>query len=203
MTTKTDALAAVYAKSLLQLAEQAGGGEKITEVGVELEEICEIARRDRRFREFLVSPIIDSGRRGETLRKIFRDRVTDLTLRFMLVLNSKGRLGHIESIAAAYDALVQEAFGRIEVNIYTPAPLGEEQLQAIRSRIQAALGKEPVLHPYTDETMIGGIKLRIGDQLIDGSVANRLRRMKTGVLRSGGSAIRDRFGRMIDKAGGL
>jgi F-type H+-transporting ATPase subunit delta len=201
MSTKNDALATVYAKSLFELAEQAGGMDKIVEVASELDQIAELARGDRVFREFLSSPIVDRASRSKSLGNIFSNRVTDLTLRFLLVLNDKGRLGHFEAFVAAFDGMVQEAFGRIEIDLFTPAPMGEEQLEAIRSRIHASLGKEPVLHPYTDAAMLGGIKLRIGDQLIDGSVANRLRRIKNGLMTHGSTAIRNRIENIIEEGG--
>lgn len=195
---QTDALATVYARSLLELAEQAGGSDKIVEVASELEQIAELARSDKAFHEMLSSPIVDRAARGESLSRIFSNRVTDLTLRFLLVLNNKGRLNHFDAIAAAFDRIVQESFGRIEVDIFTPAPLGGEQQEVIRGRIATALGREPVLHPYTDASMMGGIKLRIGDQLIDGSVASRLRRIKNGLMTRGSTAVRDRITRIIE-----
>ena len=59
-----------------------------------------------------------------------------------------------------------------------------EQLKQMRDRIRDAIGREPVIYPYVDTTMIGGVKLRIGDQLIDGSVATRLRRLAHGLTES-------------------
>ncbi len=197
MIRHTDALTGVYARSLYELAQDAGGRDKILEIADEIEQVCELARGDRTFREFLCSPIVDRGRRADALRNIFRERVTDLMLRFMLVLNDRGRLGHLESIAGAYDHLVHEAFGRIEVDVFTPDTLDPEQLRSLKQRIGAALSKEPVVYTYTDPDMIGGLKLRIGDQLIDGSVAARLRRIRHGLLTSGSSAIRERFDRII------
>ena len=58
MTAHTDAIAQVYARSLYELADQAGGRDKILEVGQEVEQICELARGNRGFREFLASPIV-------------------------------------------------------------------------------------------------------------------------------------------------
>src|SRR5690606_41207211 len=86
-----DALATVYATSLFELAEAAGGRAKIEEVGDELEQLLELTRSNRSFGEFLSSPIIDRGGRQEALRSMFNGRVSDLTLRFLLVLNRKGR----------------------------------------------------------------------------------------------------------------
>lgn len=197
----SDALARIYARSLYELADEAGGRAKIFEIAGELEEICELARADRVFAEFLASPIIERHRRGEALGRIFRDRVTDLALRFLLVVNDKGRLSHLEHINAAFDRLVQRAHDRVEVDVFTVTPLEDEQVRAIGEKIRTAIGKEPVIHPYTDRTMLGGLKLRIGDQLIDGSVATRLRRLKQRFATSGSAAVRARFDRIVEDGG--
>src|SRR5688572_8655204 len=136
MPTHTNALAMTYARSLFQLASAAGGQAKITEVAGELDQIVEIARSDKAFGEFIASPIIDQKLREAALKRIFQNRVTDLTLRFLLVLNNKGRLSHLESIAGGFDALVQEQFGRIEVDVFTAAPLGRDQLGGLQKSIQ-------------------------------------------------------------------
>jgi F-type H+-transporting ATPase subunit delta len=191
---QTDSLAQVYAKSLYELAEQAGGREKIMEVNDELEQVSELAadkERFPRFGEFLRSPVIEKSARSRAISSMFRDQVTDLSLRFLLVLNDKERLDHFEPIRKAYEQMVDEAFGRVEVDVYTPTPLGNEEREQISQRIHTALGKEPVIHDYVDESMIGGIRLRIGDQLIDASVSSQLRRMRENLL-SGGGEIGDR-----------
>lgn len=181
MATETNALASVYARSLIELAEEAGGADKIAEVADELEGLCGLVRGDRAFAEFLSSPIVGANRREESLRRIFSDRITDLTLRFLLVLNQKGRIGQLAEIADAYDLIVQERYGKVEVDLFTARQVPAEQLEPLRDRIRDAIGREPVIYPYVDGSMIGGVKLRIGDQLIDGSVATKLRRLAHGL----------------------
>ena len=193
MTCQTDALATVYAKSLFELASDAGGNDKVVEIADELEQICELLRQDKEVRLFFTSPIIDVPKRSETISAIFSNRVTDLTLRFLLVLNNKGRLNHLESIGVAFDLLVQEAFGRVEVDVFTPTAIDADSINIIKGKVQSMLGKEPVLHPYVDKKMLGGLKLRIGDQLIDGSVQTKLRRLSESIKNSGGTAIREQF----------
>jgi F-type H+-transporting ATPase subunit delta len=189
----------VYAKSLFELAEAAGGRAKIEEVADELEQIIEIMRGDAEFAALLASPIVDHEKRAASIRRIFDGRITDLLLRFLMVLNRKNRLGHLEPIAEAYDHLVQESFGRVEVDVFTAGPLGPEAMETIRRRVKETLGREPVLHPYTDPDMIAGIKLRIGDRLIDGSVETQLRRMRSNLLTHGSVELRERIDRLIDE----
>jgi len=185
-----DAVAQTYARSLFELAEREGGQQRTEDVLGELEDILEIARSDAQFGEFLSSRVVDAGAREGTLKTIFEGRASDLTVRFLMVLNRKGRLGAIAAVVAAYDAIVQERFGRVEVDVYTPAPAEPGQLEGVKDRLASLLGKEIVLHPYTDEKMIGGIKLRIGDQLIDGSVETQIRRLRDRFAAGGRDQIR-------------
>lgn len=192
-----DALAKVYARSLFEVAEKdAGGAESI--LG-ELEDILEIARNNRDFSELLASRLIDAGKRDASLVRTFQGRVSPATLSFLRLLNRKGRLGHLAPIVGALDAIVQQRFGRIEVDVFTAAPVNHSELDSIRRRLNESLGKDVVIHPYTDASMLGGIKLRIGDQLIDASVRAELRRMRDRLLNQSGN-VRARSGEIIDNA---
>ncbi len=115
------------------------------------------------------------------------------------MLNERGRLGHLATIEEAYDQLMHEAFGRVEVDLYTAAPLDGQELESIKELIHKALGKDPVLYAYTQPSMIGGVKLRIGDHLIYGSVSNRRRRLRQTLKTSRFSALRDRIGSLNEE----
>ena len=200
MEAQPDALARVYAESLFELAEAGGGRENLEETLGELEDVLEIAREDARFSEFLASRTLGVDSRGRSLRRILEGRCTDLTLRFILLLNEKERMGHLPPIVAAFDEMVQEAFGRVEVDVYMASPISTGVLTTIRERFRAALGKDAIVHPYADESMIGGMKLRIGDTLIDASIASQLRRLKDQLNGSGSERLRERVEGIIDDA---
>jgi len=189
MPAQTDTLARIYARSLFDLCNDAGGRDKIMEVADELEQVCELVRSDAGFREYLDSPVIDTARRGLGVRTIFENRVTDLLLRFLLVLNTNGRLGRVETIQAAFDELVQEAWGRVEVDVWTATELDDDSRARLGSRLHEVLNKEPVLHCWTDASLIGGVRIRIGDRLIDGSVAARLKQFEQSLTVRGSSII--------------
>ena len=70
----------------------------------------------------------------------------------------------------------------------------------MKEKIRSATGKDPVLHRRTDPSMIGGIKLLIGDKLYDGSVATRLRRLKEEVLGRGAAGVRAESARFLDNS---
>jgi F-type H+-transporting ATPase subunit delta len=197
--TQPDALARIYAASLFDLAKQGGGGPQACEdILGELEDIMEMTRTNPQFGEFLASMILSSKERKASLQKVFQGRVSDLTYKFLQVINEKDRLGHLPAIVGAFEQLVQQAYGRVEVDVYTAAPIDQNEINAIRSRLQSMLGKEPVIHAYTDEAMIGGLRLQIGDQLIDGSVQTQLRKLRVKVSSTGGAEIRAHAARFIE-----
>ncbi|MBM4112028.1 MAG: ATP synthase F1 subunit delta [Phycisphaerae bacterium] len=199
MPAQVDEVANVYARSLFQLAEKEGGEARIGETADEIDSIAEIIRADAKLREFLASPIVDGAERGAAIKRIFGGRVSDLTVRFLLVVNEHARAGHLLQIADAYDLLVQERFGRVEVDVFTVdgGALDAKVAASVSQRVKAAFGKEPVLHSYADPHMIGGIKLRVGDQLIDGSIATRLRRLTRSLGERGQSDVGGELGKFL------
>jgi F-type H+-transporting ATPase subunit delta len=191
MQQQIDDVARVYAESLFELASSSGGLAAAQTVGAEFAELAEIVRGDRRFREFLRTPIVDRASRERVLRSALDGSVSDLLLRFVTIVNRKGRAGELLEIERAYDALLQAKLGKVEVDVWTAGQLGPDAVRAIRERVATAIGKEVVLHTYTDPAMIGGIRLRIGDRLIDGSVAAKLRAMRSHIVERGGELRAD------------
>lgn len=196
-----DAVARLYAASLFEVAEAKGGQSTIESIGAQLGDIVEMARADARFAEFLSSRILAHKDRAESLRAILGGKADAMILNLLLVLNDKGRLGHLGVIARAYDEIVQERFGRVEVDVITAAPVDDDQMNALKQRLQARLGKEPVLHRYHDAAMIGGLKLRVGDQLFDASIETSLRRMRERLSSSGAATLKARTDRIIEDKG--
>ena len=159
------------------------------------EKMREIIRADKKFAEFLKTPIVGSDQRKATLEKIVKGRVSDLVFRFIMVLANHGRASRIADVSDAFDSLMQERLGRIEVDMYTvDGKASDEVIATVKARVKEAFAKDAVLHQYSDASMIGGVKLRIGDQLIDGSVATQLRNMREVVSNRGTVKIRSRVG---------
>jgi len=195
--TKPDALAKVYAHAAFDVAEATEETSPEVLLG-QLEDLLEIARDSRGFNELLASQLIEAKQRDASLVRMLEGKCDQLTVSFLRQLNSKGRLGHLIPIVGALDELVQARFGRIEVDVFTASPLSPDALDSVKHRLSESLGKEVIIHPYTDSTMLGGIKIRMGDQLIDASVQADLRTLRDNLLRNGGARVRGQSGDMLD-----
>lgn len=197
--SSTDKIATVYANALLELAVKEGGNSRAQEIGEELDALCEVIGANKAFVEFLGSPAVDRAARTATIERVLKGRVSDAIYRFVRIVNHKGRLGHLLSMGKAYDTLLQKLFGKTEVDVYTVdgQPMGEATETLMREKLRATIGSEAIFHYYAEKSMIGGIKLRIADQLVDGSVATQLRRLQETIIESGGAAVRSDSKRFI------
>jgi len=192
-----DSIAMVYARSLFELADQVGGRALLEEINDEFEQVVGTGDRDPKFREFLASPIVDADRRSESLRRILDGRVTDTFRNFILVLNAKGRLTHFRMIARAYDQMLQERFGKVEVDVHTATPIDQSTLDRLAVMVREGIGREPVFHSYVEPELLGGIKVRIGDVVYDRSIKGQLVRLRQSMLAGSREAIRSRYDRIV------
>lgn len=171
--------AVTYAQSLLDLATETGNAEV---VGEELRDLRQATLADPQYGVFLSNPSISERERREVLERVFRGKVSPLMMNFMGVMNAHGRLGLLTQIAEAYDDLLRRQLGKVEVDVFSAHKLDDEQLEQVRRRVSDALKKDAIVHQYVDESIIGGLVLRVEDRLIDASARYQLAAMKEQLL---------------------
>lgn len=177
--TATNPTALSYARSMLELASEQNRAD---EVGQEMDGIRELLEENPTFAAFLADPGIGAAERTATLEKLFRGRASPLVMNFLGVLNNRGRLRLLGPIAQAYNDLLDEQKGNVEVDVTVAQRLSPDQLEQVRQRVSQALGRNAVVHQYVDENIIGGLVLRVEDQLIDASVKYQLEAMRERLL---------------------
>ena len=177
--TATNPTALSYARSMLELASEQNRAD---EVGQEMAGIRELLDGNPTFAAFLADPGIGAAERTATLEKVFRGRASPLVMNFLGVVNNRGRLRLLGPIAQAYNDLLDQQKGNIEVDVTVAQRLTPDQLEQVRQRVSAALGRNAVVHQYVDENIIGGLVLRVEDQLIDASVKYQLEAMRERLL---------------------
>lgn len=180
-TTHNSPLSLAYAGSLLELATEQNIAD---EIGRELASLQQLLAENRTFRLYMLDPGISHAERGATIKRIFGDNIPQLLRNFLGVLNDKNRLGELSGIADAYRTMLDDRSGKIEVDVTVAAQLSSEQLEEVRQRVSSALKKDAVVHQHVDESIIGGLILRVQDKLIDASVKSQLATMKEQLLSS-------------------
>lgn len=184
-----------YAETLLELARRNGGDSAIDEYGVAIGEVAELLRREPLVRDFIETPRIDVADKKRALRNSFGGRVPDLFLRFLEVVVEKRRQGLLIDIAEEYQTLVDEVRGRSRAEVV----LAKEPDAALREQIVAGLerrlGGKVVPVFSVDPSILGGMVVRFGGEILDGSLRTRAaglrRRMLETVLPAANAAGSD------------
>ncbi len=192
----TQSVAEVYAVALFELADTASAVDDVRE---QMDDLAELIRSNPGLRKLLESRVLSATERRDSLQRIFEGNVSDLLYRFIQVVNAKDRLGELLGIAVAYGKFVDVRHGLIEVDAYVAAHLDDAQAQRVTSELGQALGGTIVLHQFVDPSLIGGIKLRIGDKLIDASVATQLRKMKEQIVAAGREGARSDAAKFLEE----
>ncbi len=185
---QTLAVAAIYARSLLELAAEQGIEETLLE---ELEGVVSQLDADADIGDYFASPLVDAEERRAVLEKALRGRASDLLLDTLQVMNRKGRLAFVRALAEAYRLALEELRGEVDVVVTTAVPLGEEIRRRLVETVSALAGRKARVAEEVDPDLLGGVVIRFGDRKIDASVATGLRRIHTRLLERASQEIQE------------
>lgn len=160
-----------YAETLLALARKAndldGWGGMVTE-------LAEAIERDERLRHFLEAPQIAAEQKITVLHRALQDRMPRLLVRFIETVIRHRRQALIPEIAAEYRDLVDEAEGRLHARVTLAREPAAAERDAIAAELSRVYGKRVVPHVTINPGIVGGVVIRVGDVVMDGSVRRRL-----------------------------
>jgi F-type H+-transporting ATPase subunit delta len=173
-------IARVYAEALLNAAEQKNDVDNVAE---QLESLVQdLFRADLQFEEFLASGAISRQDKERVLRDVLGPRAGETFLNFLLVVNRHERLGLVRPILLAFRALRDERARRIRVQVRSAVPLPDDQRQRLQQELHDSFRLEPVLETAVDPELLGGLVVRVGDWVYDGSVRNQLHNIRNQII---------------------
>ena len=179
-------LARVYAEALMANAIKANA---VDDVGGELDDLVNAAFANAGVADFIATPVLSWRMKEPVLAKALGGNSSPLIQNFIGVLNKNGRLDMLGEIRMAYEAIRDNAAGRVKVSVKTAVPLGSEQQAALTNTLAAALKKQPVLNLSVDPDLLGGIVVQVGDRVIDTSVRTRIQTLRAQLMERGSSYV--------------
>lgn len=188
-TPQTNQVGRVYADALVELAQKNGA---LDEAADECRQLSSLLEEQPRLQTLLSNPAITSAERVELVGRVFSGKLSDTLFRFLSVMARKDRLDELPAVLLSVRERVAEIRGEVEVDAWTASPMPEELRDSVRDRVAAALGGKAVtLREHVDPALLGGLKLRVGDRLLDGTAATRLRLLRRDLVAAGNAAARD------------
>lgn len=182
----TSQLALRYAEALYELAAEK---QALDGVEKELGIVEETLAAYEELATLIYHPQMPLAAKKETVEKVFGPQLSDYVRNFLLLLVDKRRETALPAIVREYRVLANRARNIAEAEVTTARPLAEGDKKALAAKLSAVTGKTVVLNTRVDERIVGGVVVKIGDKLIDGSVVRQLEALRSALLKTEVSKI--------------
>lgn len=163
-------IARPYAEAAFRLADAQG---KLAEWSTALANLAGVAA-DERVRSAVGDPNLSAAKAAGLIISILAGKLSGDAENFVRVLAENGRLGVVTEIRTHYEALKNEREGTMDAEVYTAFEMDQVQVADLVSRLEKRTGRKVKARVSVDKSLIGGVKVVIGDKVIDGSARAQL-----------------------------
>ncbi len=169
------AVARVYADAFLNAIPAGGHDEALEEFRSFVEDVL---GKQPDFARLMLSGTVSRDQKLQLIDRVVAGRGSELFTNFLRVLARHDRLDLVRLILSQCDIEAEKRSGRKRVQVISAMPLSESNLSKIRERLAAELSIQPVLEPAVDPEILGGLRIRVGDTVYDGSLRARLNQLR-------------------------
>jgi len=164
-----------YAEAFFSIAREAN---KMDEFSAELGKIVQTIKETEGLGEYFAHPLVPAKEKKELANKLFAQAVSPMTLNFLLLVIDKKRETYLELIHQEYEDMADDSRNIKKAELISAMPVSDQDVQILADNLSRSTGKTIKLDLSVDPTMIGGLKIRVGDKIIDASVAKKLEMLK-------------------------
>jgi len=169
-------IARPYASALFEIAE---ADSSVARVESGLDAIAALTSESADFARFLKSPVISTDAKAVAIAEVLaRAKVDPTVANFVKVVARNGRLFALSAIIKAFKAKAAEARGEVSADVTSAVPLSAAQVKSLADTLKAKIGKSVALNQFVDPSLIGGLVVKVGSQMIDSSLKTKLAAMK-------------------------
>ncbi len=162
-----------YAEALWQCVQQSAFEQFATDL-----ELAADLTASKEVEHFLDNPALPSSRRQEVVDQVLKGQVSEPVRRLVDLLVQRGKVDELRQISAEYHRLLNRQQGALDAVAKTALPLSDEETAALQRKLADMTGRTVNLTVELDESLIGGLTVRVGDTLYDASVRGRLERLR-------------------------
>ena len=167
--------AKTYSRAIFELGDETGNMDLFLD---ELKDVTHIITGNKQLFSALNSPNINIRQKKNIAESIFGGKVSREILNFLKIIIDKKRMSILKDICMEYEDLVREYKGYVKAVVYSTGEMGEEEKSALVEKLEKTVKKKIELNNIIDNELIGGIIIRIGDKIIDGSIKGRLKELE-------------------------
>ncbi len=169
-----------YALALYEIAEKKNN---VDEYLRDLTEICNIFSENEDFYEVLKHPVINTTKKKQLFTDLFKGKIDDELLSFMIILIEKGRILQLKDILNQMENIDLERRNTIRGVVKTVIPLLDDELKQLKDIFEKKYEKTILFDAKIDESLLGGVYVKVGNDVIDGTLKSKIDEMKDLMLK--------------------
>lgn len=165
------AVARRYAQALFDIAQD---NNTLDVLEKELKAVTDIIEGEQGIKRILTHPQVMVDAKKEVISALFAGKISDTSLNFLYLIIDRHREAYIPGVTIEYTRLANEAHNRVDAVVTSTKDLTSDQKENLAKVLSRLAGKEVSPEFAVDASLLGGIVVRIGDKVIDGSVKHKL-----------------------------
>lgn len=169
-----------YAQAFFALAQETNNIDKYES---ELQTVVNAINENQELKKVMEHQLVSPDEKKNIINSVFAQEISEQTMNFLDVVVDKYRAAYIPGIYEEFVAYANATRNTIDARVKSAVELSESDLETIKDKLSAATGKTVRLQSEVDPSLIGGVVVRIGDRVVDGSLTGRLEKLKEDLLK--------------------
>jgi len=169
-------VAKIYSQALFEVGKE---GNKLDKYLKEVKFVGDVCSEYKDFFELMKTPKISINEKKNVFEETFEGKLSKETNNFIKIILDKRRIKNIFEIIKEYEKLVDEYNGVVKAEAYTTMPLDKDTLKSLEKKLSSITDKNVKLENKIDKSLIGGIRITLGDKVIDDTLKSKLSNMES------------------------
>ncbi|MEX0298308.1 MAG: F0F1 ATP synthase subunit delta [Kordiimonas sp.] len=175
MTSHKAIVSGISGRYAVALFELALDGKALKAVESDLTNLKELLAESADLRDLVTSPLISRDEQSNGITKVAEAaKLSELTVKFLGVLAANRRLGALSATVADFEKLMAHHKGEVKAEVVSAHALTKTQITALKKQLKSAIGQDVDIDASVDETLLGGLKVKVGSRMVDSSLKTKL-----------------------------
>jgi F-type H+-transporting ATPase subunit delta len=165
-----------YAEAFVNLALERN---QVEQYKTELYKVLDIYQKHNELKAFLLNMKINANIKKETIEKVFNQNVSSEVRNLLKLLLDKKRIKYLPGIVEQFSSIADKKRNILNITVYSAFPLEDSQVERIKDKYRKIYNAASVKADIRiDKNLIGGIKIKIGDKIIDATIVSKVEMLK-------------------------
>lgn len=160
-----------YAEALFEVASESNELDSVKE---EIQFVADIFKSNPELKTIFTHPRLSKDEKKTMVDELFKGKISESVLNLIYITIDKGRERYLEDISKEYTVFSNEEQGIVEAKALTAVLMSDDELASLEEKLSNQFNKKVQLINQVDESVIGGVLLKIGDKVVDGSIRGKL-----------------------------